>query len=121
MGYACQTRLGQRHFRMEVTPVAYGNARAAIAHTDITDLHLSKEEDFTRLQQFAQRLIHAQESERQKISRDIHDDFGNKIALLALAVRQTLKNNPDKTNATFHELNNILAGIIDLSTGLRNL
>jgi signal transduction histidine kinase len=121
MDYPLETPLGTAYFRMDVSQITYGEARAAIAHTDITDLHVSREDDFKRLQQFGQRLIHAQEDERRRISREIHDDLGNKIALMALWVRQTLKRHPDKTDPTFHELSNILSGIIDLSTGLRNL
>src|SRR5262245_43393229 len=91
MDYACQTPFGPAYFRMDVTPIAYRNARAAVVHTDITSVRLSKEEDFKRLQQFARRLIDAQEKERQRISRELHDDLGNRIALMALSVRQIMK------------------------------
>jgi len=70
MDYSCQTRSGLAYFRMSVTPVAYGNARVAISHTDITDLRISKEEEFKRLREFARRLINAQEEDRQRLSRE---------------------------------------------------
>jgi len=121
MDYACETPLGPAYFRMGVAPIAYRNARAAIAHTDITDLQLSKEKHFRRLQTFARRLISAQEEERQRISRELHDDLGNRIALMALSIREIMKRYPENFDPSLHELNRILAGITDLSTALRNL
>jgi signal transduction histidine kinase len=117
--YACNTPSGPAYFRMDVTPITYRNARAAIIHTDITSVRLSKEEDFKRLQQFARRLIDAQEKERQRISRELHDDLGNRIALMALSVRQIMKQY--SKNSGTRELDKILTGITDLSTALRNL
>jgi signal transduction histidine kinase len=116
--YACQTSSAVAYFRMDVTPIAYRNARAAIVHTDITAVRLSKEEDFKRLQRFARRLIDAQEKERQRISRELHDDLGNRIALMALSVRQIMK---QSKHSSMRELDKILAGITEFSTALRNL
>jgi two-component system sensor histidine kinase UhpB len=107
---------------MSVTPISYGDARAAIAHTDITDLQLSKEKDFQRLQQLARRLINAQEEERQRISREIHDDLGNRIALMSLSVRQIMKqSSAQDPGSSSRELNKVLDGITELSTALREL
>jgi signal transduction histidine kinase len=121
MDYSCQTSAGLAYFRMNVTPIAYGNARVAIAHTDITDLQLSKEEDFKRLRQFARRLIHAQEEERQRISRELHDDLGHRIALMSFSVRQIMKQHPKNFASGMRDLNKIVDGITDLSTAMRNL
>ena len=38
----------------------------------------------TELQELARRLIHAQEEERHRISRDLHDDIGQRLSLLAI-------------------------------------
>jgi signal transduction histidine kinase len=121
MDYACQMPLGPAHFRMTVIPVAYRNARAAIVHTDITDLQLSREKDLRRLQQFARRLINAQEEERQRISRELHDDIGNRIALLSLSLRRAIKESSETSDLRRRELGIVLDGIIDLSAALRNL
>jgi signal transduction histidine kinase len=121
LDYACQMPLGPGYFRMTVTPVAYRNARAAVVHTDITDLQLSREKDLKRLQQFARRLINAQEEERQRISRELHDDIGNRIALLSLSLRRSIKESPEASDLRKHELSKVLDGITDLSAALRNL
>jgi signal transduction histidine kinase len=121
MDYTCQADSGPAYLRMNVTPMAYKDARVAIAHADITDLQLSKERDCRRLQEFARRLINAQEGERQRIGREIHDDLGNRIALMSLSLRQFMKERPENQGASMRELNKILHGIADLSTALRNL
>jgi signal transduction histidine kinase len=120
--YTCPTPSGVAYFRMSVTPIVFRNARAAIAHTDITDLHRARERDFKRLQEFARRLIHAQEEERQRISREIHDDFGNRIALMSLSLRQIIKEaSPENFASGMRELHKVVDGIADLSAALRDV
>jgi signal transduction histidine kinase len=121
MDYACDTPAGPAYFRMVVTPIAYMDARVAIAHTDVTDLNLSKEKNLKRLRQFARRLINAQEEERQRIAREIHDDLGNRIALMSLSVHQIMEQAPENLGSTMNELQKVLDGITELSTALRNL
>jgi two-component system, NarL family, sensor kinase len=121
MDYSCQTRWGLAYFRMSVAPVVYENARVAIAHTDITDLRISKEEEFKRLREFARRLINAQEEERQRLSRELHDDLGHRIALLSFSVSQVIKHHSKNTPVTIRDLNKILEGITDFSIAVRNL
>jgi signal transduction histidine kinase len=121
MDYSCDTPLGPAYFRMSVTPIMYKNARVAITHTDITDLQLSKEKDFKRLKQFARRLINAQEEERQRISREIHDDIGNRIALMSLSLRQVMKQSSERLGFSVHDLDPVLDGITELASTLRNL
>jgi len=121
MDYTCDTPSGPIYLRMTVTALDHGDIRAAIAYTDITDLQLSKEEDCRRLQQFARRLINAQEVERQRIGREIHDDIGNRIALMSLSVREFLKQAPENFRGNAGELHKVIREIDDLSTALRNL
>jgi signal transduction histidine kinase len=121
MDYSCETPSGLAHFRMDVTPINYGNARVAVSHTDITDLQVSKEDDLKRLQQFARRLINAQEDERRRLSREIHDDLGHTIALMSLSVRQVVKQYSKGSNSRMRDLNKVLDDIMKLSTSLRNL
>jgi two-component system sensor histidine kinase UhpB len=105
---------------MAVTPISDKDARVAIIHTDITDLQFSKERHSDRLQQFARRLINAQEAERLKISREIHDNLGNRIALMAFSVRQIMKQRSKNPAASMAELNKVLEDVTDLSAALRD-
>jgi signal transduction histidine kinase len=121
MDYASQTSQGRAYFRIAASPMVYGNVRVAVAHTDITDLQQSREKDYKRLQDFARRLIHAQEEERQRISREIHDDVGNRLALMSLSLRRFMQQSSDGPGSNVHELSKVLDGINDLSTVMRNL
>jgi signal transduction histidine kinase len=121
MDYACQTSSGRTYFRMCVTPICYGDARVAVAHVDVTELQLSKESSFRRVQQFKRRLINAQEEERQRISREIHDDLGNRIALLALSVRQIMKKRSKNSRSRMQQLNDVVDHLTELSNAMRDL
>jgi signal transduction histidine kinase len=121
MDYSCHAPAGLAYFHMGVTPIAYGNARVVIAHTEVTDLQLSQEKNVKLLEQFARRLINAQEEERQRISREIHDDVGNRIALMAFSIRQVIKQNSDNSTSSTRKQHKILDQITDLSNALRDL
>jgi PAS domain S-box-containing protein len=51
---------------------------------DITERKLAEEV----LSSFSRKLIEAQESERKRIARDLHDDIGQRLALLAVTIEQ---------------------------------
>jgi len=119
--YASHTASGPAYFRMSVTPIIYKDARAAVVHTDITDLELLKARDMKRIQQFARRLIKAQEDERQRISRELHDDVGGKLALMSFSVRKLMEQSSEKLGSSANELVNICGGITDLAAAMRNL
>jgi len=65
----------------------------AVAFQDITDLRMAQEELLRRsndvIQELAGKLISAQEEERKRIARDLHDDFAQRLALLCIRM-QTL-------------------------------
>jgi signal transduction histidine kinase len=66
---------------------------SAVAFQDITDLRMAQEELLRRsndvIQELAGKLISAQEEERKRIARDLHDDFAQRLALLCIKM-QTL-------------------------------
>ncbi len=119
MDYACPTPSGTSTFHMAVSPITDGDVRVAIAHTEVRDVRPSDIKNFRLLQQFARHSINAQEEERQRISREIHDDLGNRIALMALSIRQIIKQRGE--NSSTSELYKIIDQIADLSTAMRDL
>jgi signal transduction histidine kinase len=66
--------------------------RAEQAWRDVEKRYRSADEalhdSYARLQDLAGRLIAAQEAERQRIARDLHDDLSQKLALLSIDVDQ---------------------------------
>jgi signal transduction histidine kinase len=84
-------------------------------------LSLSQGKDIKRLQKFARRLMHAQEQERQRISRELHDDLGNRIAIMSMSLRRILKEFSENPGTNVNELGKVLDDVYELSTSLRNL
>jgi signal transduction histidine kinase len=121
MDYECSTPSGPARFHMDVIPMRYQEARVAIAHQEIPALSLSNEKSIKLLQEFAQRLINAQEDERKRISQEMHDDLGNRIALLALSVRKVLKQSVDNSDPASQELSNVFDQVMDFAAAVREL
>ena len=121
MDYMAALRSGPVYFRMAVTPFCHGEAEVAIVHTDITELQLSKEKSLDRVREFARRLVNAQEEERERIAKDMHDDLGNRIALLSFSVQGLINRRNKEKNSPLEELADVLHKITDLSFALRQL
>ena len=68
---------------------------------DITERKLAEE----ALSSVNGRLIEAQESERARIARDLHDDIGQRLALLAVALEQVKSLQPDSSGEALRRLN----------------
>ena len=119
MDYECSTPSGAVCFHMSVTPMHYQNAPVVIIHTETTTSNCSKNKSNNLPQEFAQRLINAQEDERRRISQEMHDDFGNRIALLALSVRHLLK--VSKDNPTLQHLCSVYEQLLDFAAATREL
>lgn len=85
----------ERWFLMRVTPLK-GAQGVVISHTDISErvrmarsledhvLLLRKKRE--QLESLAGKLIQAQEQERKRIARELHDDFNQRLAALAVEV-----------------------------------
>jgi PAS domain S-box-containing protein len=91
--YACHSPEEERWFLMLVTPLK-GAQGAVISHMDISKriqieleleqhvLMLGKKQK--ELEFLAEKLLMAQEEERKRISRELHDDFNQRLAALAV-------------------------------------
>jgi signal transduction histidine kinase len=121
MDYRCHTPSGWRRFRMAVTAIAYGNARAYVTHIDVTPLVLSGDTKAKLVKQDFRRAINAQEEERRRISQEVHDDLGNRVALLALSAHQIIKENVQNSDSTGKQRKQFFDRITDLSNALRDL
>ena len=64
---------------------------AVVAFIDITEHKLAE----AALASVSSRLIEAQEQERTRIARELHDDIGQRLALLAIQLQELHLNSPD--------------------------
>ena len=101
--YACHSPEEQRWFLMRVTPLKAAKG-VVVSHTDISRrvkmglelehqlLLLGQKQE--ELESLAGKLIESQEQERRRIARELHDDFNQRLAALAVEL-ETLERTPD--------------------------
>ncbi len=84
---------------------------------DITERKKARES----LQTLTGRLIHAQEEERARISRELHDDFSQRLALLGIGLGQLWKKLPMGATEARESVLEMLKGTKELSSDLHTL
>src|SRR5204862_770261 len=99
----------EQWFVMTAEPLRRSEGGAVVTHTEITErklgeIALRESESRTRraermLRDVNRRLIAAQEDERKRIARELHDHLSQQLALLAIDL-QELTRDPPKTAAS---------------------
>jgi len=74
--------------------------------------------ELTRL---ASQLIQAQEEERRRISRDLHDDINQRLALLSIELEGIQRQRPAPTPPVAHAIRSISDRVTELSEDVRHL
>ncbi len=118
---------GETHFSMEwespdppvpsyslmtVTPLSSVKPGCVVTHTDITQ---RKRDEQERLELSGQ-LIHAQEEERSRLARELHDDFNQRLAMLAVDLErlsQSIADSPLDAGRRLRDLWSRAAGLGD--------
>jgi PAS domain S-box-containing protein len=67
------------------------------------------------------RLFEAQEVERARIARDLHDDIGQRLALLAVALEQVKELQPDSSGEALSRLNDLQKQTAEIMTDVQAL
>jgi signal transduction histidine kinase len=67
------------------------------------------------------RLLEAQEEERRRIARDMHDDLGSRIAELALSIHQIITRSPELSETAVADLDGLLEKTAGLSGAIRSI
>ena len=73
------------------------------------------------LQALAGRLLTAQEDERRRISRELHDDFNQRLAMLTLEIETLHQELPESRKETIERLGALRDGIVSLSDAVHSL
>ena len=129
--YPCHSPEEQRWFQMRVTPLK-GAEGVVIAHTDISErvrmgLALEQhvrllDEKRAELESLTAKLIQAQEQERKRIARELHDDFNQRVAALAVELGTLERHTSgDGSEQTVGRLARIRAQVERLSDDLHDL
>jgi signal transduction histidine kinase len=87
-------------------------------------LRLSEEKaraSYNEVRDLAGRLISAREGERTRIARDLHDDIGQRVASLSIALSRIQRQIPDASNPAKHSLSDLERQSTQLSADLRHL
>jgi PAS domain S-box-containing protein len=84
---------------------------------DITERKLSEES----LRMLAGRLLRAQEEERARIARDLHDDFSQRLALLGISLGQLWKELPESEGKGRAKVLEMLQKTKELSSDIHSL
>jgi two-component system, NarL family, sensor kinase len=106
----------RRLVRMSLSPIhEFGVRTICVIATDMTELSganeaLKASEDILR--NLSGRLLRLQDEERRRISRDLHDVTGQKLAVLSMNLSSALKNKAATKN---EEMNRLLTESIGLS------
>jgi PAS domain S-box-containing protein len=128
--YPCHSPEVERWFLMRVTPLK-DTKGVVISHTDISGrVRMSQalekhvrllSEKQKELEFLAEKLIEAQEEERKRIARELHDDFNQRLAALSLEL-ETMEGVPiDPSEPVARKLAAVRAQVGQLSDDLHDL
>ena len=87
-------------------------------------LRLSEEKaraSYNEVRDLAGRLISAREGERTRIARDLHDDIGQRVASMSIALSRIQRQIPDVSNPARQSLSDLEQQSTQLSADLRHL
>lgn len=76
---------------------------------------------YDQVRQLAGRLIYAQEEERTRIARELHDDVGQRVASLSIGFSSLKRRVPNPDDAVRSELSGLQQQVVGLAKDLRDL
>lgn len=85
--------------------------------SDVTDYKLAEE----AVANMTRKLIDAQEVERSRIARELHDNINQRLALLAVEIEASRQEPPDSTNAVGQLLSEMQKHISDISSEVQSM
>jgi PAS domain S-box-containing protein len=102
---------------MSVTPLKGPDRGIVISHHDITERRRHEE----AIQDLSGRLINAQEQERSRIARELHDDINQQLAVLAIELQQLQDLFPEDSLQGRRQVQALWKKTLGLSTDLQHL
>jgi PAS domain S-box-containing protein len=102
---------------MSVTPLKGPDRGIVISHHDITERRRHE----VAIQDLSGRLINAQEQERSRIARELHDDINQQLAVLAIELQQLQDLFPEDSLQSRRQVQALWKKTLGLSTDLQHL
>ncbi|MGE5321545.1 MAG: ATP-binding protein, partial [Actinomycetota bacterium] len=122
--YPWKTALQERWFRMSIVPLHSDAGGVVVTHTDVTEQKLAelerKQLELAR-GELSGRLIRAQEEERTRVARELHDDINQKLGLLAIEIETLEQNLPANENQVQHKLAELFKTTNRISSDVQRL
>ena len=109
--------LGERDLLISNFPIEgpSGVDRVACILQDITERKRAEE----ALSRMSRRVIEAEERERNRIARDLHEDIGQRLALLAIGIEQLKNNLPGQTVELLDRMNTVWTQTLEILTDVK--
>jgi signal transduction histidine kinase len=117
LDYERRTPSGRRYFRMSVTPRLDGGGGAIVSFRDVSERRLEEE----RMLELSRQLIMAQENERTRIARELHDDLNQRLALLSLKLEQLGRQSPSSADEFRQRAHELCTSIRSISTDVHRI
>lgn len=121
----CLVARGGREFLAEVSLGYFSSSDDALAVAFISDVTKRRADERAirnyagEMQQLAGKLITAQEDERRRIARDLHDDLNQKLAYISMDLARVAKK--QQTDGIQHELESLHKRAAQAADFVRNL
>ena len=111
-----QDAAGQKEERLEIALDAAQRASLALS-----DSQEKLRQSHSQIRQLLGKLIDAQEAERRRISRELHDDLNQKIATLSMGISQLKRKLPMPESDLVSELDRLRENATKLTNDVRTL
>jgi len=125
--YLCVWPGHKQWFSMRVTPLGGRDGGAVVAHEDITARKRAEEavrESYHRLQTVSREVQVAEERERSRLSRELHDEFGQLLGVLKFTLSTTeegLRKKAVKTGSFAKHLKGAMETVDQLFVSIRSI
>jgi two-component system sensor histidine kinase UhpB len=104
-----------------ITALFVQRARRRSAETDNRSKESALRISYEQLRHLAGRLINAQDDERRRIARELHDDVGQRVASLSIGLSSLRRRLPDSSDSAKVELSRLQRMTVNLAEDMRDL
>lgn len=120
--YRAGREQAQAWYQLMIFPLEGEEPGALLMQIDVTERRRAQDElqrQHEEIRSLARRLIHAQEEERRRIARELHDDICQRLAIHALQIN-SLRRNPTKNRAALAKrLDRLEKDAVEIGNALR--